>query len=478
MDLCHLDFNEFSDTSDTVKKRTYFKEEVLDLRCQWDICDSQFSEFCEFDIHMNIHESEVIQFFHEEQVLIGCLWSDCEFENESLEIIKRHMHNHTYSAKLMAHGANMLENNALPICTANLNKKNDAPGTRLDKMKCGWTKCDKKEYDWLRPQQFYLHIGQHLDDIPVCDWSGCGRTGLPSKLKEHAKTHTKEKLIGCPNCGALFANRVKFMDHCLRNQSVTGNDLPCEVCQRVYPTERLLKNHMRIHINTIKCKQCEMSCSSPSNLKTHMKYKHQAERKFKCNFCIYSAKSKPDLKDHESRHTDLVTFCKEEGCSYSFRSRTGLESHTDKVHGNNESRYACQLCDKKYRRGADLTKHLKSVHKLSCSFSRFVYKKNFSTGYFTLQTRRLESEDIITARMNNEIKGEACENDPGPPSPPRAPPSITPLSSRPTSPPGFPISMSPSIFQEELFDYKNFSIEELKYLMTLPSSGSSTLPID
>jgi hypothetical protein len=40
------------------------------------------------------------------------------------------------------------------------------------------------------------------------------------KLEEHARRHTQEKLVGCPTCGGLFANKVKFLDHCMRQVPV------------------------------------------------------------------------------------------------------------------------------------------------------------------------------------------------------------------------------------------------------------------
>lgn len=293
------------------------------------------------------------------------------------------------------------------MCTSSTDKKNKVQG--LARLYCDWTDCDKKGCDWSKPYQFYIHIGQHFDNRPVCDWSGCGKKGLPSKLKEHARSHTKEKMIGCPNCGVLFVNRIKFMDHCLRKQKITEDHLPCEVCQKVYPTERLLKNHMRIHINTVKCTLCEMSCSSPSNLRTHMKYKHQTDRQFKCEICNHRTKTQADLKDHQSRHTDMLIFCNEEGCSFSFKSKTGFETHYDKIHGSNDCRYACHICSSKYKRGSQLTKHLKSAHALSSSLSRFIYKKNFSTGYFTLQTSRYESFQIHPDQVKDREGSE--END-------------------------------------------------------------------
>lgn len=36
------------------------------------------------------------------------------------------------------------------------------------------------------------------------------------KLKDHLKSHTQEKVVACPTCGALFSCRTKFFDHLTR----------------------------------------------------------------------------------------------------------------------------------------------------------------------------------------------------------------------------------------------------------------------
>ncbi len=37
-----------------------------------------------------------------------------------------------------------------------------------------------------------------------------------TKLKEHMRSHTQEKMLACPTCGGLFSNRTRFVDHCRR----------------------------------------------------------------------------------------------------------------------------------------------------------------------------------------------------------------------------------------------------------------------
>ena len=54
------------------------------------------------------------------------------------------------------------------------------------------------------------------------------------------------------------------------------------------------------------------------------------------------------------------------------------------THRNTESVYACHLCDKRYNRGAYLTKHLIKLHQFSwpSGHSRFRYNRDETTGEF------------------------------------------------------------------------------------------------
>ena len=105
--------------------------------------------------------------------------------------------------------------------------------------------------------------------------------------------------MGCPTCGGLFANRVKFMDHCLKQQE--GHSFACVTCEKKFAIERHLRygerftqsispvaflpfppnfeifydyrDHMRSHVNHYKCPHCDMSCPTPSTLTSHIKYR-------------------------------------------------------------------------------------------------------------------------------------------------------------------------------------------------------------
>ena len=49
----------------------------------------------------------------------------------------------------------------------------------------------------------------------MCDFS----TANHYKLKEHCRSHTREKIFACNTCGGMFASRTKLVDHLVRQNS-------------------------------------------------------------------------------------------------------------------------------------------------------------------------------------------------------------------------------------------------------------------
>jgi uncharacterized C2H2 Zn-finger protein len=69
----------------------------------------------------------------------------------------------------------------------------------------------------------YLSTGMtlHLLKHKIFHVAGCKSVVRSvTKLADHVRSHTKEKVVGCPTCGGLFANKAKFSDHCKRQISM------------------------------------------------------------------------------------------------------------------------------------------------------------------------------------------------------------------------------------------------------------------
>lgn len=125
------------------------------------------------------------------------------------------------------------------------------------------------------------------------------------KLSDHMRSHTKERVIACPTCGSTFATKTKFCDHrrrqlpieCKKHTFIIAGWLlmfflvqsyQCSQCSKLFPTERLLRDHMRAHVNHYKCSMCDMTCPKPSILAKHIRYRHLNERPFKCDHCDHA----------------------------------------------------------------------------------------------------------------------------------------------------------------------------------------------
>lgn len=61
-----------------------------------------------------------------------------------------------------------------------------------------------------------LCLWLHGAFLPGCACTFKGR----SKLREHLRSHTQEKVVACPTCGGMFANNTKFFDHIRRQTSL------------------------------------------------------------------------------------------------------------------------------------------------------------------------------------------------------------------------------------------------------------------
>jgi len=387
-----------------LKRRNFYRQEELSLECEWDDCCDTFDRLEDFMRHVSKHvtEAEVRHNANDPmQDVFVCLWSGCGFETPVSAEMVRHVHFHTFHTKIKCHGMNMLKETGIRPCSLDQSQKNIIPDLS-ERYMCEWEGCEQNDTDWTQAQTFYWHVSSHPEELrggPIkCRWKGCKKVDTAvSKLREHMRCHSQERLVGCPTCGGLFANRVKFFDHCKRQMPAGEQSYTCSNCSKKFALERLLRDHMRSHINHYKCPNCDMTCPTPSALNNHVRYRHTEVKPFPCDYCDYRGKSTSDVKSHLRTHYDEIEFkCTSPGCSFTCRAQATLKNHIVREHTSCEPLYACHLCDSRYLRGTYLTKHLLNVHQFRwpSGHSRFRYNRDESTGLYRLQTIRFESVEL------------------------------------------------------------------------------------
>jgi len=431
--------NDVAVTELSLPKRIKVEEEHLEMACEWADCDFQTDNMNAFMAHVSSHVDNDVPLTDEggeeeevegsssgvkpkqppDQQLFGCLWQDCDHQTPSSGEIVRHIHFHTYHTKLKSRGKNVLTATGIEPCKMDARLRNRLPDLS-EPFVCLWEGCTEPPV-FSQATLFYWHTQWHSEEFRgekeiKCKWKDCSTmTKSVAKLREHVRVHSQERVVGCPVCGGLFANRSKFFDHCKRQEDSSHLSLKCSYCNKTFAIERLLRDHMRAHINQFKCPLCDMTCPQPSNLVSHMSYRHFQVRSFQCNECPYKGKTSDCLQKHyRNVHVQpaAATYeCPYEGCKWVGKTKAGAKAHIDRVH-EKVSKYECHLCEKRFLRGAYLTQHLTSVHKLRwpSGHTRFRYRRDDATGIFTLQTIRLESTELIEKETESQEDGGGADD--------------------------------------------------------------------
>ncbi|XP_015607647.1 histone H4 transcription factor [Cephus cinctus] len=407
--------SEFDSVSECGTKRRrlakQMKDEVLNLLCEWKDCLFDSTSMEVFTKHVANHIPQLeIKTTEEDKEVYVCQWKGCSGETAIPQEISRHVNYHAFHAKLKCIGSNIRGRIKLSKCYRDAAWKNviDTPSAHI----CEWENCLKTYNNY---QIFLYHVTAHIEANPrgnkveggvKCKWLGCQKS-YPNlyKLRNHMRSHTKEKLVACPDCGATFASNSKFHDHCRRQIPIEVQGFQCSHCNKFYPTEGILRNHMRLHVFNYKCTMCDMSCESPASLAKHIRYRHVSTRSFPCQLCSHAAKSQQDLDSHMTVHTNGPLFaCTVEGCLYTCKGAYILDRHMQRVHDQEIRWYCCHECPIKYRKSYRLTKHLIEAHHLQWpnGHKRFQYTQD-EDGCYRLQMVRYESIDEENISPTQEL---------------------------------------------------------------------------
>lgn len=405
------------------------------LSCEWKDCNLVLESMDAYLDHIDMHLVDDLKISQ----TYFCSWKECDYASfPSESSFKRHVRFHAFHTKLKEIGQNVLntlkknqeaessqKHQPVPMCNLDELTRNIIPELPLA-FECAWSSCN---HSTDNPELFYRHIKEHVTNYPTklrdsqCKWNECEQIiKSKSRLIEHMRHHSQEKVVSCPVCGALFSSITRFIDHCSRSTEHGNLCFQCSHCNKKFATNNLLKEHTRKHINKIKCPVCDMTCTDKNELSKHILFKHTDHRPYKCESCEYASKTPYDLENHvRLKHTERIEYqCNE--CEFKTKDINNMKRHMLKFHMNNEtsmnlrdgqhfsSSYMCHVCNKVYCQGSTLSRHLKKTHNFEwpSGHSRFRYKLE-ADGYYRLQTLRYESLELYQT-LNKEKSTANSEN--------------------------------------------------------------------
>ncbi|XP_035171740.1 histone H4 transcription factor-like isoform X3 [Oxyura jamaicensis] len=338
-----------------------FKNSEMILPCEWEECffvGKCMEEFCD---HVAGHLKEYLQHPLGTAEQYRCWWRNCEFGAKDPRELITHANFHSYHTKLKFVGSQLRALHCdLPACLLTSRSWHQLPQTS-EEFVCNWENCN---VTFNNPEWFYQHVAHHAyatEEETVTD------------QKKTVYCHWKGQIFVCQNCHKHFAN------------------------------ERLLRDHMRGHVNRVTCPLCDVVCTSVSSLKAHTRYRHCDERPFHCHLCDSSFKNAYDLHKHVETHNDSDAYsCDVEGCGFTSRTLQSLKQHYKRAHvSNGVLKYKCHICQKCFCWSYTLTLHLRKAHKLS-SHSRFRYKED-DEGHMSLNLAVYNAVTGLGQTLNNKM---------------------------------------------------------------------------
>lgn len=149
-------------------------------------------------------------------------------------------------------------------------------------------------------------------------------------LKEHAKTHSKDKPFLCSECGLCFPRKNYLIIHMRRHNG--ERPYKCQYCEKGFPRSTDLKAHEKCHTGekTHFCSVCGKGFPRPYKLSVHMRI-HTGEKPYQCTHCPKAFAQCNDLKSHIRRHTGERFRC--EFCDVGFIQKYNLTQHKAHAHG-------------------------------------------------------------------------------------------------------------------------------------------------
>ncbi|XP_069507473.1 zinc finger protein 335 isoform X2 [Ambystoma mexicanum] len=180
-------------------------------------------------------------------------------------------------------------------------------------------KCDECDYTSVYKKDVTRHSAVHKRDrkkrvelppklssfpCPVCNRV----YPMQKRLTQHLKTHSTEKPHMCDKCGKSFKKRYTFKMHLLTHIQVIGSSrFKCEFCDVVCNDKKALLNHQLTHMNDkpYKCNFCKYCTFREDFLVSHLAVKHTGGKPFSCDYCHFTTKHKKNLRLHvQCRHAE------------------------------------------------------------------------------------------------------------------------------------------------------------------------------
>jgi len=157
---------------------------------------------------------------------------------------------------------------------------------------------------------------------------------FPNRFALAAHQRDEHGSAPCEVCGVKFANPKVLARHISSKHA----NLECRLCGTLCTTNNSLLRHNRVHSKPYLCSDCHLRFSSNSSLQDHHSSAHVGVR-LVCKVCGKGYTHRSNLRMHiREKHERLRYFC---SCGWArgFTRKETLKQHIRRVHGGVNRKY-------------------------------------------------------------------------------------------------------------------------------------------
>ncbi|XP_059487940.1 zinc finger protein 224-like isoform X2 [Neocloeon triangulifer] len=177
-------------------------------------------------------------------------------------------------------------------------------------------------------------------------------------LKDHKKVHYGRH-FACDICHKRFSSKMLLTEHVISHDG--QRPFECSTCAKTFASKYCLKVHLKTHQvrpRPYQCDNCPKNFMKPEHLAQHVRT-HTAKKDYLCQTCGKGFASARNLEVHAVVHTGYKPFvCRT--CGKAFARRAEILDH-ERIH-TGERPFQCETCGATFSQRSNLQSHKRATH--------------------------------------------------------------------------------------------------------------------
>ncbi|KAL7030680.1 hypothetical protein ACKWTF_006748 [Chironomus riparius] len=197
-----------------------------------------------------------------------------------------------------------------------------------------------------------------------CSYSCYFKTKIERHLQKHIPKEFRN-LIKCPDCSFLCSRKDALKSHIMTMHQINRQKIyDCQHCKKsFYNTSQLNIHTKSVHQNIRNhlCQYCGKAFFTTKDLKIHSA--RHFEKNEKCSECDAVFFCRVDLRRHvRHKHMPASIICQIQNCQLKFHTNSQLKTHIKTRH-EHLKQYICNFCGSSFAQYNNMKRHIDSVHK-------------------------------------------------------------------------------------------------------------------